>query len=346
MNDSPENHLISLTAAAQAANDPDMRRDLAEQLCQAIEQAGLDTTPATRARAGDCLAALGDPRFDPQRWFLPRDATLGFVHIPAGKFWMGQDNSLYDDELGEESGRYHDEKPEHEVTLPDFWLARYPVTVAQFRAFSNASGYAKFNPDALRDPDTRPVRFITWCDALAYCAWLQEQMLPLCPVQRTYSRADSPEYAFWQGLAAGELGIGLPSEAEWEKAARGPDEACIYPWGNDFDSNLANTEATRIDTTSAVGCFPGGASPYGLLDLGGNIWEWTRSIGQYRYPYDPQDKKRENLQAAQDQARVLRGGAYFYYSDGARCANRLTYDPGPNFHGRGFRVVCSPFFAR
>jgi formylglycine-generating enzyme required for sulfatase activity len=334
-----ENHLVGLELACQSVleiekPDPVLRQIQAERLCRELESAGWETTAATRTRCGDRLAALGDPRFDPQYWFLPRDATLGFVHIPTGKFWMGEKNSRYDAE-----------KPEHEVTLPDFWLARYPVTVAQFRAFSSTSGYSKFNPDALHDPETRPVRYVTWYDALAYCAWLQEQLLSVYPAQLARSREGSPEHAFWQGLADGKLGIGLPSEAEWEKAARGPDEARIYPWGNNFDPSRANTEPTGIGTTSAMGCFLGGASPYGLLDMSGNVWEWTRSLWGYNYPYDPQDKKRENLKAARDKYRVLRGGAFLHNSDYARCAYREGNYPGNNFFNFGFRIVCSPFFS-
>jgi formylglycine-generating enzyme required for sulfatase activity len=332
MNLSPENHLISLTAAAQAANDPDMRRDLAEQLCQAIEQAGLDTTPATRARAGDCLAALGDPRFNPQRWYLPRDDMLGFIHIPAGKFWMGQ-------ECGED-----DEKPQHEVHLPDFWIGRYPVTVAQFRAFVLASGYTAHNPRALEGKDNHPAVYITWYDALAYCDWLEGCLLRLNPDKIAESAPGSPQRAFWQGLEDSKLHVRLPSEAEWEKCARGPsngpEPTRLYPWGNDFDPNRANLKPSGLGATSAVGCFPGGASPYGLQDLGGNVWEWTRSLCKYPYPYDPKDKRRENIAAARTRARIKRGGGY---SDVDANKPQCSYRGGGlvyyGFEFSGFRVA-------
>jgi formylglycine-generating enzyme required for sulfatase activity len=331
-----ENRLAGLELAGAALleiekPDPALRQIQAARLCQELEHAGLDTTPATRARCGDRLAALGDPRFDPERWFLPRGATFGFIHIPDGKFWMG--NNVGDS----------DEMPQHEVNLPDFWLARYPVTVAQFRAFSATSGYTKFDPDVLRDPDTRPARYVTWDDAMQYCRWLHDQLLSLCPARPVNTLADSPERAFWQGLAEGKLGVGLPSEAEWEKAARGPHEARTYPWGNAFDPNLANTQSTGIDTTSAVGCFPSGTSPYGLLDLNGNLWEWTRSVWGYSYPYQPMNQQRETAKNSGNKAFVLRGGAFYNDPVNVRCAFRCRSSIADGY--TGFRVVVSPFFS-
>ena len=127
-------------------------------------------TPVERASAGDTLAALGDPRFRPDAWFLPDEPLLGFVEIPAGPFTMGSDPDQ-DPEYARK-----EELPQHQLDLPGFYMARYPVTVAQFQRFCDVSGYQPEDPDSLRDPANRPVRWVTWYEALKYCDWLTETL--------------------------------------------------------------------------------------------------------------------------------------------------------------------------
>jgi formylglycine-generating enzyme required for sulfatase activity len=205
-------------------------------------------------------------------------------------------------------------KGQHEVTLPGYWIGRYLVTVAEFRDFVEESGYDA-SEKSLNDPDDRPVRYVNWRDVLAYCRWLSERT---------------------------GLPVTLPSEAEWEKAARGTDGR-IYPWGDeDPTAELCNFSGNVGDTTPVGNYSPEGDSPYECADMAGNVWEWTRSLWGENYPYDPADG-RENLEASG--SRVVRGGAFGNSEDIVRCASRLSRRPLPNYRSRtdGFRVVVSPF---
>jgi len=290
--------------------------------------------PATeRALAGDNLAALGDPRFDAGHWHLPDEPLFGFIEIPAGSFAMGSDEKR-------DEQAFAAELPQHEVNLPSYYLARWPVTVAQYAAFVEASGHKPADPNCLKGIANHPVVNVIWREAMAYGRWLNEQLRKLAREWLTMANPLSEsERRFWQGLADGSLGIGLPSEAEWEKAARGADGR-IYPWDDQPDPNRANYSETGLGTTSAVGCFPGGTGPYGCEEMSGNVWEWTCSL--YRdYPYPllgPHRQEREDLAA--EGRRVLRGGAFIVDARRARCACRGVYDPDLGY--LGFRVVVSP----
>jgi formylglycine-generating enzyme required for sulfatase activity len=179
-----------------------------------------------------------------------------------------------------------------------------------------------------------PVVGVTWYEAVAFCRWLTEQ-LPAC---------GEPLKVWRDGqIVTSELGsleVILPSEMQWEKGARGVDGR-IYPWGDEADPERANYDDTGIGTTSAVGAFPGGVSPYGVLDMGGNVWEWTRSLRR-DYPYDPDDG-RESLDA--EGLRVVRGGSFSSRGRFVRCACRLRLNPYRVDYDHGVRVaLVSPFF--
>ncbi len=252
-------------------------------------------------------------------WYLPDD-NLGFVEIPAGSFLMGSDPAL--DDLAYDNERWSPTQAQGTVDLPLFWIARYEVTVAQFRAFVAATGRG-VDSEALRGRPDHPVVAVSWTDALAYSRWLEGVLreFPRSPVWLTELLSDG-----WR--------ITLPTEAEWEKAARGTDGR-IYPWGNE-------PEANRVDFGD-VGTHPVGASDcstcaFGLSDMSGNVWELTRS--PYRpYPYDP--THRGDLGA--DALWVMRGGSFGDPVRNVRAAARGGVDPGARRPFLGFRLVVTRF---
>ncbi|HEX9940908.1 MAG TPA: SUMF1/EgtB/PvdO family nonheme iron enzyme, partial [Thermoanaerobaculia bacterium] len=266
---------------------------------------------AERALAGRTLAKLGDPRFDPNRWFLPCDPLLGFVEVSAGPFRMGSGK--------DDPKAFEDEHPQHEVVLPTFYMARYPVTVQQLSAFVADTSHELGNRRALEGLSNHPAVLVTWFEALAYCRWLGEKLKGEAAERMARGGKAAEPRELWEGLASGRLVVTLPSEVEWEKAARGVDGR-RYPWGDDFDPDRANTLETRVGCVSALGCFPGGASPWGCDEMSGNVWEWTRSVVK-AYPYVSTDG-REDLGAPSQSLRAVRGGSYFLDAGVARCAYR------------------------
>jgi formylglycine-generating enzyme required for sulfatase activity len=239
------------------------------------------------------------------------------ILIPAGEFLMGSDPQQDED-------AFDGEQPQDRLYLPDYYLARTPVTNGQYRAFVAATG--REAPEGWRNriparcEEDHPVVYVSWFDARDYCQWLSEA------TGRSYT---------------------LPSEAEWEKGARGIDGR-IYPWGNQWDTTRCNSLESRLGATTSVRAYPQGASPYGVLDMVGNVSEWTRSLSgtsperpDYRYPYRPTDG-RENLDAGQEVARVLRGGAFYRYLRHGRCAYRDWDYPNSRNDYIGFRVGVLP----
>jgi formylglycine-generating enzyme required for sulfatase activity len=278
-----------------------------------------DTKPAVGSDSP--AGGAGRTRFRKDAWLLPNEPVLGFAEVPAGPFTMGSDTSADPD-------AYDDEILQHEVQLPRYFVSRYEVTVGQFRAFVEDSAFRVDDKRSLAGPDDYPVTWVSWHEALQYCDWLTQKL-------RTGSGTPEPLRSLVRGGSAQPAWrVTLPSEAEWEKATRGVN-ARIYPWGSRFESDRANIGGRLL----AVGSFPRGASPYGIDDLSGNVWEWTRSL--YRaYPYDPFDG-RENLKA--DGPRVVRGGSFNHNVRYVRAAYRNWGGPDFRLDYLGFRVVVSPF---
>jgi formylglycine-generating enzyme required for sulfatase activity len=253
----------------------------------------------------------------PEAGATPLSFEPELILIPAGQFLMGSDPEKYKDALERE-------QPQHTVYLPDYYIAKTPVTNAQYAAFVEATDHRWpkhwKGGKPPKGKEDHPVVYVSWHDAVAYCNWL--------------SKVTGKAYR-------------LPSEAKWEKGARGTDGR-IYPWGNESDPERCNSSEGGTGGTTPVGAYPQGASPYGLLDMAGNVWEWTtslwgedRSKPEFRYPYDPTDG-REDLGAGDKMLRVLRGGSWAGGQIGACCAYRNRYSPNARWSFSGFRIVVSP----
>ncbi|MGB7988530.1 MAG: formylglycine-generating enzyme family protein, partial [Candidatus Methylophosphatis roskildensis] len=297
---------------------------IAESLPVHPDEGGMPAV--SRAWAGDILDGLGDPRFDPQHCHLPADETLGFVRIPADLGFRIGVRKADADRVARLIGHDVPAEVNDEPTPTDeFWIARYPVTVGQFRDFVEATRFELGDADAMHDPDNRPVRNVSWHEALDYCAWLNDRLAGA-------SEFDGNELS--RRVREQGWRVMLPSELEWEKAARGGLPNCHYPWGDEADPERANYRETGIGDTSAVGCFaPNGYGPY---DMAGNVYEWTRSCyAPYLYR---SDDGRESMLAADDE-RVVRGGSWDTHRDYARCACRYGLHPGDRNRLLGFRVV-------
>jgi formylglycine-generating enzyme required for sulfatase activity len=228
------------------------------------------------------------------------------VYVPDGEFIMGSSDS---------DASADSEKPLHSVKLDEFWIDKYEVTNADFAQFVEATGYqtdaekeglSKTWRDAAEDEDNHPVVYVSWNDAVAYCQW---------------------------------LGKRLPTEAEWEKAARGTDGK-IWPWGNDWDEDKVNCKDAGPGHTTAVGSYPDGTSPYGAEDMAGNVCEWVTDWYQWDYYQAALDHN--NPQGPnQGASRVVRGGSWALPQRLTRCASRFGFLPWVRRDDLGFRCASS-----
>jgi len=236
------------------------------------------------------------------------------VKVSAGPFLMGSN-----------------EKPQHTLTLPDFWIGKTPMTNAQFRPFVEDDGYhnqqywtlagwkwcqkerivtPRHWDDKQWNGNDYPLVGVSWFEAVAYCRWLTAQT--------------GHEFC-------------LPSEAEWEKAARGPDGR-IWPWGNTWEAGRCNSKEAGIGKTTPVSQYPNGASPYGVLDMAGNVWEWVATKSDKGYPYQVEDEWMKAYLEA-DSNRVLRGGSWHDNQKVVRGAYRGNYYVRYRYHDCGLRVA-------
>ncbi len=317
----PAGEAVVLAGEVVADAGPDgvsaaSRHRVIEALLETMRAAGR-VDSLRRAAAGRALAEIGDPRPE-----VTGVDAIELFPVAAGEFWMGNGEGA---DLVREYAR-----PLHRCRIPyPYRIARFPVTVAQFRSFVSASGYRPADGGCLLGFANWPVVRVSWNDTRAFCDWLTRR---------------------WResGTLAEGWEVRLPSEAEWERAARGDADQRIYPWGDEPDSDRANSAEAGIGEASAVGCFPGGASPFGCEEMSGNVWEWTLSLWgraaaepSFLYPYDPSDG-REDPGAPPDVFRVLRGGPFLVGTRHTRCCYRGRAQGSGWNEFIGFRVVAAP----
>jgi formylglycine-generating enzyme required for sulfatase activity/tRNA A-37 threonylcarbamoyl transferase component Bud32 len=235
-------------------------------------------------------------------WTRPADGMV-MVYVPGGTFQMGSDESDPD--------AYDDEFPQHSVTLDGFWIDRMEVTNAQYRQCVEAEACQAPTTCDWGEPTYgkaakthHPVVCVDWSAAVDYCEW---------------------------------AGARLPTEAEWEYAARGPD-GLIYPWGNSPPDNTLLNYAESVGATTEVGSYPDGASWCKALDVAGNVWEWVADW----YDDYPPEAQANPAGPETGENKVLRGGGWGVIQDPVRAAYRNSDSPGARYHFVGFRCVGQP----
>ena len=242
------------------------------------------------------------------------------VRVTSGPFLMGTSAAQESDlikKLGLPPNTLTNEMPQSTLALSEFYIDQTPITNADYKKFIDSDPArevpflslpqaqpANWDRQARAFPSPRaqyPVVLVSWKDATAYCRW---------------------------------AGKRLPTEAEWEKAARG-DDGRYWPWGNEWEATRANGAESGLQDATPVGKFPTGASPYGALDMAGNVWQWTSTLDG-AYPYQPTDGREDQSAAGM---RVTRGGAFLFGAAFTRTPVRSRFNPDGVSLSIGFRCV-------
>ena len=284
------------------------------------------------------MAAPGSPDFAVQlgieMLFVPGGAFLMGTEEPAdtgeatsdaavwGSFLIGRAPASEGGRSAASCGRASSaalrarEYPQHEVELDPYCISRHPITIAQYSTFASASGRRVWQPvmpePCARDVAQLPASFVSWEDAAAFCRWLS---------QRT------------------NAAFRIPAEAEWEMSARGTDGR-DYPWGDQPPTSWRSNYAREVGTVTDVRSYPAGASPWGCLDMAGNVWEWCSDwFGPDYYARSP---LRNPTGPERGMSRVIRGGAYDSEASALRSSARFYDNPaGATFFPCGFRIAMS-----
>lgn len=253
--------------------------------------------PGQNVKKQDLPAAVPPP---PPPAVIAPPSRGKMVSIPAGKFWMGCNETI-------DKNCDDDEKPGHEVFLDAYSIDQYEVTVAEYRQCVEAKECAPLNNISSScnwgkgDRDHHPANCVDWAQAQAYCQW---------------------------------AGKRLPTEAEWEKAARGDKDQRIYPWGSEWDANKANAGSSG---TVPVGSYAAGVSPYKVHDMAGNVWEWVQDWYEQAYYKRGMTQNPKGPDTGTD--RIVRGGSWGDVARDLRVSGRYGNDPGVRVDGFGFRCA-------
>jgi formylglycine-generating enzyme required for sulfatase activity len=277
---------------------------------------------------------------------LAPGVPMTFVRVPAGPFLMGSTDAQVQESIkrGIREDWVKRQSPQHTVELSEYWIAKTPVTVAQFEAFIKAEKYRTTaeqkgsgrdwtgsqweeikgadwrrprGPESdVRQKANHPVTQVSWDDAVAFCEWASK--------------------------VTGRQ-IRLPSEAEWEKAARG-EKGWLYPWGDQApDEQRCNFNRNVEDTTPVGQYSPQGDSPYGCADMAGNVWEWCSDwYSESTYSRRSKGPVRDPIGPPKGDDRVLRGGSWLNVEVNVRCAYRDRSGPSNRGSDAGFRPARSP----
>ncbi|MCP4541177.1 MAG: SUMF1/EgtB/PvdO family nonheme iron enzyme [Chloroflexi bacterium] len=303
--------VVAQKTLTQLADDDSRRVSAAAAAALGItvEPAPTLTPPVEVKKPKPALTPQREPPAKHKPITITSPIHIELVRVPAGEFMMGSDPVK--DKYAQD-----DEQPQHRVCVSEFYIAKTPLTNTQYAAFVKAT--KRKSPrhwEKGKIPSNKgnhPVVNVSWHDAIAFCKWL--------------SRETSQSFH-------------LPTEVEWEKAARGTDGR-IYPWGDKPPTPELGNFGKNVGETTPVGQYSlQGDSPYGCVDMAGNVWEWTQSLFE-SYPYRADDG-REDM--ASPDSRVLRGGSFNHNDDCVRSSTRD--DPNPRYRSGngGFRVVAAPF---